>query len=77
MTFGVLARGIDQEGDIAEEPPQVARLRRPPLDAAEREEPLDLLLGHRQLPQGDVQALVARPGPGTASRAAGRSSAPR
>ncbi len=31
----------------------------PPLDLAEREQPLDLLLGHRQLPQGDAQALVA------------------
>ena len=58
----VLARGADQEGDVAEEPPEVAHRRRPALDAAEREEPLDLLLGHGELPQCDVQALVARRG---------------
>ena len=73
----VLARRVDQQGDVREELPQVAGLGRPPLDAAEREQALDLLLGHRELPEGDVQAPVALRGPGSASRAAGRSSAPR
>ena len=58
----VLARGADEEGDVAEEPPEVAHRRRPALDAAEREEPLDLLLGHGELPQCDVQAPVSRRG---------------
>ena len=56
---GVLARRVDQEGDLRDELAEVAGLRRPPLDLPEREQPLDLLLGHRQLPQGDAQALVA------------------
>ena len=32
------------------------------LDAAHREQPLDLLLGHGQLPERDVERLVPRPG---------------
>ena len=72
-----MARRLDQQGDISQEPPQLARCVRLPLDAAEGEEPFHLLLGHGQLPEGDVQRLVpflgrepfrveldAHPGPG-------------
>ena len=58
----VLARRVDEEGDVREEPREVAHRGRAALDPAEREQPLDLLLGHRELPQGDLQAPVARRG---------------
>ncbi len=55
----MLARRLDQERDIVEKTRQLANGVRLSLHAPEREQPLDLLLGHGQLPEHHAERLVS------------------
>ena len=55
----MLARRINEPRDITQNLVHVTKLGRPALDAARGKQSLDLLLGKRELAQGDRERLVA------------------
>jgi hypothetical protein len=55
----VLAGWVDQSLDLLQKLPGVAASSRLRIDPTERKQPADLLLGHGQLTEGQVQRVVS------------------